>query len=77
MKEVVKELYDIWEPDGSFYEMIQECYEKNPDPNLLVYKKAECEEEDVQGDYEASECNGYDAVNGEEEEDYLVLVLMG
>ena len=39
-------MYDKWEQNWSFYEMICDYYEKHPDPALKIFMEGECDEEE-------------------------------
>ena len=46
----VESLYDFWERDWTFYEMIIDYYEKHPDPNVQMIKMPEMEKGEQGGE---------------------------
>ena len=49
-KNQVESLYDFWERDWTFYEMIIDYYEKHPDPNVQIIKMPEMEKGEQGGE---------------------------
>ena len=49
-KNQVESLYDFWERDWAFYEMIIDYYEKHPDPNVQIIKMPEMEKGEQGGE---------------------------
>lgn len=45
----VDQMYDIWQRDWSFYEMISDYYKQFPDPKVKIYVQGDVEEDDDGG----------------------------